>query len=412
MEASVITKEAVLWVYAKLANGEHAIRVRITKDRDPKYITIGYSSSIKNWDSKNNCPSSTHPKYKTIIKKIEQIFDDIDFEVKLAERNSEYITSGHIKERVQKKSTKFTKTKVLSFFDIVIAELVEQDRIGTSNIFKSTKSTIEKLLDNKDKSFISFTDKDFKKYEDFISRLETENTKSFYLRTFYRLWNIAIDRKICPKEHHPKFYIKYKPYKRIKTKKRAIDFDYIKAIEGLHFEYTTRLFRSLNYFIFIYYSRGINFTDMARLKRKKNIEGDYLKYKRSKNGREYNFKLHPKAKAVVEMFAKYPLLSDAGYVFPILNSIHDSAKKIDVRIDSALKDLNEDLETFGNKVHAPKRITSYVIRHSFASNLKHKGVSINVIQEALGHETELQTHTYLEEMDDNIVAASIENALQ
>ena len=58
----------------------------------------------------------------------------------------------HIKERVQKKSTKFTKTKVLAFFDIVIAELVEQDRIGTSNIFKSTKSTIEKLLDNKDKS--------------------------------------------------------------------------------------------------------------------------------------------------------------------------------------------------------------------------------------------------------------------
>ena len=129
---------------------------------------------------------------------------------------------------------------------------------------------------------------------------------------------------------------------------------------------------------------------MARLKRKKNIEGDYLKYKRSKNGREYNFKLHPKSKAVVEMFAKYPLQSDAGYVFPILNSTHYSAKKIDVRIDSALKDLNEDLETFGNMVHAPKRITSYVIRHSFAGNLKHKGVSINVIREALGHETELQ----------------------
>ena len=58
-----------------------------------------------------------------------------------------------------------------------------------------------------------------------------------------------------------------------------------------------------------------------------------------------------------------------------------------------------------------KHITSYVARHSFATNLRYKNVSINIIQEALGHETELQTMTYLDDLDDSIIADSIENAL-
>jgi len=58
-----------------------------------------------------------------------------------------------------------------------------------------------------------------------------------------------------------------------------------------------------------------------------------------------------------------------------------------------------------------KHLTSYVARHSFATNLRHKNVSVSIIQEALGHETEMQTMTYLDDLDDSIIAKSIENAL-
>ena len=40
-----------------------------------------------------------------------------------------------------------------------------------------------------------------------------------------------------------------------------------------------------------------------------------------------------------------------------------------------------------------------------------KNVNVSIIQEALGHETELQTMTYLDDLDDSIIANSIRNAL-
>lgn len=145
--------------------------------------------------------------------------------------------------------------------------------------------------------------------------------------------------------------------------------------------------------------------------KEKNFNGDILQYKRTKNGRYYDFKLHSKAKAILDIFRNYPLQSDGGYVFPVLMAEHDTATKIDARVDSALKDMNEDLKTIKEAKNIDRHITSYVARHSFATNLKHKKVAISIIQEAMGHETEEMTRTYLEEYDDELVASSIEEAL-
>ena len=76
-----------------------------------------------------------------------------------------------------------------------------------------------------------------------------------------------------------------------------------------------------------------------------------------------------------------------------------------------MKDFNEDLRVFEEKIGCPKKITSYVIRHAFATNLRDKNVNVSIIKEALGHDTELQTATYLEEIDDSIVSKKIEEAL-
>jgi integrase/recombinase XerD len=79
--------------------------------------------------------------------------------------------------------------------------------------------------------------------------------------------------------------------------------------------------------------------------------------------------------------------------------------------DSALKDLNENLKTIKEAKSIDRHVTSYVARHSFATNLKHKKVAISVIQEAMGHETEEMTRIYIEEYDDELVSSSIEEAL-
>jgi len=409
-----VVSEAVRWKYYKLANGEYSIYIRMTNYRKVEYIKTQMSCLEANWDEEKGMPKPEHPQYSALTKKIDQIKEDIDFELKLAKKKGESLTLVELKSRVENEEPKtpaVQSKKIFELYDEIIDQKEKAGKPGASDIFKFNKTVFFELFDEKDKFFTSFTEKDFLKIDPYLDTLKTESTKSLYLRTFYRVWNIAIKRKYCPETLHPKFIVDYKPYKRIKTKKRAIPREYITLIENLQLPYNSRLFRSQQFAIFIYYARGINFKDFAQLKKIINVHSGYIKYKRSKNGRDYDFKLHPKAQKVVEIFENYPMQSDADYAFPILDLNHDTPRKVDTRIDSALKDFNEDLVEFETITGCPKHISSYVLRHAFASHLRNKNVATKIIQEALGHDTEAQTNVYLDEIDDTIVAQSIEEAL-
>lgn len=154
----------------------------------------------------------------------------------------------------------------------------------------------------------------------------------------------------------------------------------------------------------------MNFNDMIKLKWT-DIQNNGVAYKRSKNKRSYDFELHPKAQAVLNLLREYPIQSDAGYVFPILMKEHDNVFKIDVRIDSALKDFNEDSQAMAEAIGWEKRFTSNCLRHGFASHLNEAGVDVRMIQESLGHETQLQTRVYLDDIEDSIITNAINAAL-
>lgn len=409
-----IVKKAILWKYHELRNGEFTIKIRISSFSNTEYLRTGFSSRIDHWDEVTCMPKPAHPKFRELVRRIDELMESIDFELKLAKRNDEILTLNELKVRVGFQNggpLPKTQMKLFEFYDIVIDELEKQGRIGTADLIAANKSIISRVFGGRDKPFTSFGETDFKRIEDRINCLKSESSKSLYLRTLYRVWNMAIERKLCPQKLHPKNAIRFKAYKRIRTKKRAIPIEYIHAIENLQFPDVSRRFKSQQYFIFCYYSRGINFKDFALLKHGENICQGHIRYTRSKNHRWFDFKLHPKAHTVVELFESYPIQSDAGYVFPILEAKHDTPRKIEVRIDSALKDFNEDLLYFEKEIKCPRHITSYSIRHSFATSLRNKNVDITIIKEAMGHETELQTITYLEEIDDSTVTREIERAL-
>ena len=403
----------VLWRHKTAKNGEFEIRIRVTQYKEVGYYNTGFTSREDNWDELNECPLSSHPKFKAIIKKINSLVSEIDYEIKTMHRNGiEMISLKELKDKVRKVELRVQPVKILQLFDIVIKEMEEQGRIGYAGVFYSGKIKLKKYL-LVDKTFWAFTKTDFEAYENYLrTNVPSENTMSLYIRTFNRLWNIAIQRGYCPKEHHPSKYFTFKPYRRIKTKKRAVSADVMQAIAKLEYEKDSRMYRSQQLFLFSYYARGINFIDLAQLKHRINIKGNEINYTRSKNKRKYQYQLHSKALAIIEWFKSYSLQSDAGYVFPLLMKIHDTPKKIDARIDSGLKDLNEDLKVMAKDLKLEKDLTSYVARHSFATNLRQKNVDLNIIQEAMGHETQLQTMTYLDEIDDSLIAKSIEEALR
>lgn len=408
-----VLKKVILRTDRADADGSREIRIRLTLYKEQKFFSVGYKSRPEDWDFEKSMPAFSHPEFRKVTRQIEDYLDEIDFEVKLMKKSGhEFICLPDLIAKVKKKDQPIVAAKLYAFTDNIANELFAEDRIGYAKTFSDLKKyVLIHVFGEKDRSFMSFSKADFQSFEKYMldQRLK-ETTMSAYLRTFYRIWNLAIAAGMCPKEHHPKKFIKFKPYKKYKTSKRAISAEDIKAIESYESEPGSRIWRSQRLFLFSYYCRGINFNDIAKLKTT-DLTGDILRYRRSKNKRWYDFKLHSKAKLIIDEFKGFPVQSDSGHLFPILMTEHDTAWKIDARIDSALKDLNEDLKVIKQAQNIDRHVTSYVARHSFATNLKHKKVAISIIQEAMGHETEEMTRTYLEEYDDELVASSIEEAL-
>ncbi|HTK21782.1 MAG TPA: tyrosine-type recombinase/integrase [Mucilaginibacter sp.] len=415
-----ITIVPILWTYKSvkdternLVAGEHEVRIKMYQNRSRTYMGTGFSSSLENWNSKTGYPESTHPKFKALTARINKLTEDISFEIKAAEKVGRIITPIEIKVMLTnrfKTSTPVDKpNKILAYIQHLIDYYNEVENPGYAGVFYANKLVVKKLLKNNDKMFLAFTKADHEALEKQLTGL-SESTKSLYLRTYYRVWNLAIADGFCTKDHHPRKHIKFKPYKKIRTKKRSIKLDYWKRILKLKPAKDTRIYRSHLLMQFMYYSRGMNFNDMLKLK-KEQFVNEGIHYKRSKNKRSYDFQLHPKAVKIIKAFEEYAEQSDAGYIFPFIYKEHDTALKIDARIDSALKDLNEDMKAMAEVVGWKKQFTSNALRHGFASHLNEANVDIKIIQEALGHETQAQTRVYLDDIDDSIIASAINAAL-
>lgn len=416
-----IAIKPILWIYREILEteknyviGEHEVRIRLTQNRDSKYLSTGYSSSVDNWDPLTGFPKMSHPHYVALVSRIKKFLEDINYEIRSAEKAGRAITHVEIKARLAnqlKQPIAIGKpSKILAYIKYLIDHYDSVDNPGYANVFYNNRLTVKKLLKDKDKMFVAFTKADHEAYAKQIAGT-SESTQSHYLRTYYRIWNLAIKDGLATQEHHPKNVINFKAYKRIRTKKRSIKSDFWERIMKLKLAKDTRMYRSHLLMQFMYYSRGMNFNDMLKLKREQFVN-DGIQYKRSKNKRKYDFELHPKAIDVIKIFEVYFEQSDAGYIFPFIMAEHDTARKIDTRIDSALKDFNEDSQAMAEAVGWKKKFTSNALRHGFASHLNEKNVDIKIIQDALGHETQHQTRVYLDDIDDSIIANAIKEALK
>ena len=54
-------------------------------------------------------------------------------------------------------------------------------------------------------------------------------------------------------------------------------------------------------------------------------------------------------------------------------------------------------------IDSPVTLTTYVARHTWASIAKSKNISISIISEAMGHDSENTTRIYLASLDTSIV---------
>ena len=198
-----------------------------------------------------------------------------------------------------------------------------------------------------------------------------------------------------------------------KTRKRAIDKDDIQRLidleiaEGHTTEYR-RLAKDL--FLFSYFTAGMNFGDIARL-RYKDIIKERVYYSRHKTQKLLSFQLVPNALQIIEKYSRANHAQE-DYIFPILDrSEHKTAQQIFNRLHKVLRKINRELKTLGEQIGLEMPLTTYVARHTFATVLKRSGVNIAIISESLGHSDLSTTQIYLDSFENSQIDAAMQNLL-
>lgn len=322
--------------------------LRITINRQSQFISTKKSATVIQWGEKAQRVSKSHLGSRVINPLLRSISSKVGLYLLNAGENGTIVSFDDIKGIVLKltNDTRDIKHSTLfAYFEREIERLKEEDRLGYAATYRSALLNLKRFTGNRDHPFINISLDFLKKYEVYLTkRGNAITTRSVFFRTFRTVWKSAIADKVCPENHYPFKAFAFSKYNNPRTKKRAISKAQITQIsEAFIDEKDDAAINSRNYFLFMFYCRGLNFTDMASLKWD-NITGEELSYTRSKTKEDFRFRMHPEALAILSHYRTLEGNSDAGYIFPILYKRHFSAVAIRNRKQKVLKMVNENIK--------------------------------------------------------------------
>ena len=204
------------------------------------------------------------------------------------------------------------------------------------------------------------------------------NTSSAYLRSLKALFNRAVDAGLTAERN---------PFRRVftgnaHTVKRGLSRSEFKRLLACDMT-NDRQRVAVDVFLFSVTVCGMPFVDVAHL-RWSQIKDGRLFYRRRKTGECLSVQLEPEAK---EILRRYEGRGTDGYVFPVLTQGDD-----DKAYHNALSRYNRRLRRWGQKAGLQRHLTSYVARHTWASQANENNIPIAVISQGLTH-TNLRTTT-------------------
>lgn len=398
--------KVVLYRSKTYKNGTHPVMLRVTHNRQIKYYSLNANCRQEQWD---NSKALFNKKYRGYHEKnrLLRILEERAYKVLDTFLRDNKPFSFHSFEQQFINEPK--SITVFAFFDEIVEDLLKKEKIGNYKAYRQTKGMLEKFFEKKK---LMFTDIDYrflKKFEVFLfgNGCRTPGVH-FYMRTLRAVINEAIRQRLLSRDSYP-FSTQFNKagYSLSHLKSNAVprplsDSDMAK-IKGFSFDEYPQLARSVRYFLFSYYARGINFVDMANLKWS-NIYNGRLEYIRAKTQKKYTIKLSSHLEKILLHFKG---INDI-YIFPILTEFHQTPMQKKNRCIKCLKHYNRDLKEVAKLLSIEVNLTSYVARHTYATTLKRKGIDISVISEGLGHSDVETTKAYLEKFSSEIIDAADE----
>lgn len=366
----------------------------VTHRRIVRQITTSYKLFPHEWDENQSRPVTTSVGERTVIiqaitRKLEGDLERLHGIIeKFYRQGNGYSSEDIIAEfrRIGKENTLFM------FMENVIERLRLLNHIGTGKNYNAALGSFKRFLGNKDVPLEAIDQMIMEDYQAYLKSAGlTPNSISFYMRILRAVYNRAVEQGLT-KDRNP-FRTVFTGTE--KTLKRAISMSDIKRIKDLDLTFKPNLEFARNIFLFLFLCRGISFIDAAFLKRT-DIQNGVLTYRRHKTDQVLHIKIIKPIKELVDRYS----IKDSPYLLPIISRPGNDERK---QYEAALHRVNNALKIIAGMVKLPIPLTTYVTRHAWASIAKSKNVPVNVISDALGHDSIATTQIYLASIDTSII---------
>ncbi|NVN19446.1 tyrosine-type recombinase/integrase [Muricauda sp. HICW] len=389
-----------------MSDGRHAVCLRILKNRKKKIISLGLKCERHHFF--NERFTKQHPDFQVENEVLLNMKSRALRIIREYQIEGEDFSLRDFEQRFRPEQDSSDIT-IHSFWTEKIKDLEIAGSAGNARAYRDVKNSFFKFETNTLLRFKELTPALLDKYETYLrSKNNTNGGISLKMRTIRALFNSAIAKDVISIEYYP-----FKAYKisRLKSvpEKRALNLKELSLFKELDTNENPHLIDAKNYFLFSFYTRGMNYMDMLKL-RWDDIRNDRIVYTRSKTGKRFVIKVLQPVQEILDYYKSLP--NNTGYVFPLLLKENMTAMQIEHRKDKTLKKYNRDLKEIAKIQGINTKITSYVARHSYATFLKEKNVSTDKISESMGHANLQVTMNYLKSFSNDDIDEANDKLLE
>jgi site-specific recombinase XerD len=221
--------------------------------------------------------------------------------------------------------------------------------------------------------------KDFKAY--LTNRYSSKNTPAIFLRSLQAIMNDAGKTFEDLKDHKPLSNIKKKSHANAPA---PIDLEDIHKIRTLELAPHTPIWDNRNYLLFMFNNMGMNFFDMAVLKRFQFTE-NRIKYFRKKTHYEGDYFSVLQNEESLKIVNHYLYgQDDNDYLFPIIPKETSPERLFKVN-KGKIQIFNKYAKRIADLASIDKKITTYTLRDTWTNIGLDMGIDIRKISSGLGH---------------------------
>ena len=279
--------------------------------------------------------------------------------------------------------------------EFYIGRLRKEGRHSTAHVYKNALFSFSKFCGTSNVSFRQVTRERLRRYGQYLYECGLKpNTISTYMRMLRSIYNRGVDMHQAPYVHG----LFRDVFTGVDTRqKKAIPIGELHMLLNKDPQ-SEKLRRTQAIANLLFQFCGMPFSDLAHLE-KSNLERGLLKYNRTKTGTPMSIEVLESAQnAIGGLYNKSDARSSGypDYLFRILSGAYKRNEEGAYReYQSALRRFNNELKSLSRKLRLHSPVTSYTLRHSWATTAKYRGVPIEMISESLGHKSIKTTQIYL-----------------